>query len=354
MHVPQHVFALLRACRDEGSKTAAYLDSEGKLTIGVGHLIVKDDGYTKDTVLSNEQVTALFEKDLLRHIPAAVKFVAPHSWSSLPLEAQKVLLNMAFNLGSNLMQFKKAAGAVRDHKWTVAAAEFKNSKWCKQVKGRCTRLTARLAAISDKAPASGAPANCDGSPEPSPPKADDTTPIDKSKKKPDDSHSCSGSECGSCSGSGCGGAASASPSPKHAPKAHAASPSSSPTQKTRAFASPSRTPSRSPAKSEPSKDKGALGLGDKAKKSGGGDAHADSDSESGSSNHGASKYAACAVHGSAAAQRDALVAAANTLVKSAADGHYSQDAVKRWGGITDKIKPPKAPAYSDCSSSATW
>jgi hypothetical protein len=69
---------------------------------------------------------------------------------------------------------------------------------------------------------------------------------------------------------------------------------------------------------------------------------------------GASKYAACAVHGSTPAQRDALVEAANALVKDAAHGHYSQDQVKRWGGIADKVKPPKAPAYSDCSSSVTW
>ena len=26
----------------------------------------------------------------------------------------------------------------------------------------------------------------------------------------------------------------------------------------------------------------------------------------------------------------------------------------RWQGITDKVRPPHAPTYSDCSSAATW
>jgi len=294
-------------------------------------LVVKADGYTKDTVLSNEQVTALFEKDLLKHIPAAVNFVAPHSWTSLPLEAQKVLLNMAFNLGSNLMQFTKAAAAVRAHRWAAAAAEFGDSKWCTQVKRRCTRLTSRLAAIPDTAPASGAPADCNGAPQQA--RVDDTTPISNSKMKADDSHS--------CSGSGCSGAASASPSPSRTPKAKA---------------SPSRTPSPSPVKS----GAGGPSLADRATEQGRGDlpkknaAQGEETQKASDSSDGASTYAACAVHGSTAAQRDALVAAAKALVKSAAYGHYSQDAVKRWGGIADKVKPPKAPAYSDCSSSATW
>jgi len=53
------------------------------------------------------------------------------------------------------------------------------------------------------------------------------------------------------------------------------------------------------------------------------------------------------------AQRQGLYTAAMALYNNRASEHYTQGSL-RWIGITDGIRPPQAPAYSDCSAAATW
>jgi hypothetical protein len=52
--------------------------------------------------------------------------------------------------------------------------------------------------------------------------------------------------------------------------------------------------------------------------------------------------------------RDKLMITAWALYNQRANGHYSQDMVKRWVGISGGVCAPAAPVYSDCSSSSTW
>eukprot|EP00591_Stephanopyxis_turris_P008815 CAMPEP_0195533690 /NCGR_PEP_ID=MMETSP0794_2-20130614/41006_1 /TAXON_ID=515487 /ORGANISM="Stephanopyxis turris, Strain CCMP 815" /LENGTH=207 /DNA_ID=CAMNT_0040666317 /DNA_START=9 /DNA_END=632 /DNA_ORIENTATION=+ len=53
------------------------------------------------------------------------------------------------------------------------------------------------------------------------------------------------------------------------------------------------------------------------------------------------------------AARDGLMTAANALYANRAKEHYTEGS-ERWYGITNHVKPPNAPLYSDCSSAATW
>jgi len=53
------------------------------------------------------------------------------------------------------------------------------------------------------------------------------------------------------------------------------------------------------------------------------------------------------------AQRQALYTAAMALYNNRAHEHYTQGP-SRWVGITDGVRPPNAPSYSDCSSATTW
>jgi len=53
------------------------------------------------------------------------------------------------------------------------------------------------------------------------------------------------------------------------------------------------------------------------------------------------------------AQRKGIYDAAMALYNHRASEHYTQGS-SRWIGITNKIRPPNAPSYSDCSSAATW
>lgn len=56
----------------EGNKTCAYQDTNGKWTIGIGHLIVPGDGFGPGTCLSQSQVDTLFQQDSQKYYNAAV------------------------------------------------------------------------------------------------------------------------------------------------------------------------------------------------------------------------------------------------------------------------------------------
>src|SRR5690606_34696293 len=55
----------------EGVRNCAYNDSEGKLTIGIGHLVTSGDGYGAGTCLSDAEVEALYDQDFERYYAAA-------------------------------------------------------------------------------------------------------------------------------------------------------------------------------------------------------------------------------------------------------------------------------------------
>lgn len=121
--------------RDEGEVLHEYTDSEGYSTIGVGRLIDKRKGggispEESAYLLSND--IARFEQGLDQNLPW---------WRELSDVRQRVILNMAFNLGvPGLLKFRNTLAAVREARWEDASKGMLNSKWAKQVKGRATRL----------------------------------------------------------------------------------------------------------------------------------------------------------------------------------------------------------------------
>ena len=118
--------------RDEGIRYRPYRDTVGKLTIGCGHNL-------DDVPLTYRSVMQILEDDIMAvmgqlnsHIPW---------WASLSDVRQRVLANMAFNLGINgLLAFKQMLMAAQDHDYERAAKEMLDSKWAKQVGTRATRL----------------------------------------------------------------------------------------------------------------------------------------------------------------------------------------------------------------------
>lgn len=121
--------------RDEGVRRSAYQDSLGLWTIGVGRLI---DG-RKNGGLSDEEIDYLLHNDV-EAVRAELDAALPW-WRSLDLVRQRVLLNMAFNLGvPGLLGFKNTLAAVKAHDWDRAAAGMLASKWAGQVKDRAARL----------------------------------------------------------------------------------------------------------------------------------------------------------------------------------------------------------------------
>lgn len=133
--------ALLKAdlSRDEGRIPHAYTDSEGFLTIGVGHLIDKRRGGR----LSEEMIDALLLEDI-NGVFIDLDNYLPW-WRGLSEARQRALANMAFNLGIHgLLKFKKMLAAMQAGDWQEAAKEALASKWASQVGARANRISELL------------------------------------------------------------------------------------------------------------------------------------------------------------------------------------------------------------------
>lgn len=122
--------------RDEGLRLKPYRDTVGKLTIGVGRNL-DDVGITKDEAMH------LLECDIKRvktDLDRALLW-----WRGMDEVRQRVLVNMAFNLGiTRLMGFKNTLAAMQAGNYADAAKGMLASKWATQVGARATRLAAMM------------------------------------------------------------------------------------------------------------------------------------------------------------------------------------------------------------------
>lgn len=118
--------------RDEGLRLHPYLDTVGKMTIGVGRNL-DDVGITKaEALMMLGADIAAIERDIKTNL----------DWfDRLPPNAQRGLINMGFNLGwPRLSQFSKMLDALCKEDWERAAQEALDSRWAAQVGDRATRI----------------------------------------------------------------------------------------------------------------------------------------------------------------------------------------------------------------------
>jgi lysozyme len=122
----------LQLVRNEGIRLKPYHDSVGKLTIGVGRNL-------DDVGITNLEAKMLLENDIER-VESDLRVHLP-LYSSLDDVRQRVLMDMAFNMGvAGLLGFQKMLAALAARDFATAKAEMLNSKWAKQVGIRAIRL----------------------------------------------------------------------------------------------------------------------------------------------------------------------------------------------------------------------
>jgi len=118
--------------RDEGERLDMYFDSRGIPTIGIGHNL-------KDKPISQRASRVILEDDLTETITDLDKRL--NWWRNLSESRQRVLVNMAFNLGiDGLLKFKNTLNAALHGDFKTAAKEMLNSEWATQVGARADRL----------------------------------------------------------------------------------------------------------------------------------------------------------------------------------------------------------------------
>jgi len=120
--------------RHEGVRSHVYLCSAGYETIGVGRNISKSG-----MGLSDDEVDYLLENDIVRVVK---ELSTEYPWfNSLDDVRKDAMIDISFNLGATRLRgFKRALAAMEVADYKLAAKEFLDSKWSRDVKGRSHEL----------------------------------------------------------------------------------------------------------------------------------------------------------------------------------------------------------------------
>jgi len=117
--------------RDEGVRLKPYLDTVGKITIGIGRNLT-------DVGLSQSECEILLHNDIEQTLTWLDRNLP--WWKTLDAVRQRVLINMTFNLSGKLLTFGHTLTAMQHGDYAAAAKEMLNSKWANQVGQRAQRL----------------------------------------------------------------------------------------------------------------------------------------------------------------------------------------------------------------------
>ena len=124
--------------RHEGVRSHVYLCSAGYETIGVGRNISKSG-----MGLSDDEVDYLLENDIARVIK---ELSSEYPWfNDLDDVRKDAMIDISFNLGATRLRgFRRALAAMEVANYTLAAKEFLDSKWSRDVKGRAHELASMI------------------------------------------------------------------------------------------------------------------------------------------------------------------------------------------------------------------
>jgi len=146
--------------RDEGCRLAAYKDTKGMWTIGVGHLLGPDTGAApRMSFITYEEAMALLDWDLQWAIKLVNDLFPQTEWESFSDVRYRALINMAFNRGEKNMResttitpaiLAACQETVTDSpKWNAVSTAILTSPWGKQIGRRAERLAFMLATGKD-------------------------------------------------------------------------------------------------------------------------------------------------------------------------------------------------------------
>ncbi len=137
-----------RVIAHEGIVDELYLDSLGKATVGIGHLIQphERDRFPKGKKISREEIDELFDIDINRAAAGADLLINECIGHDLPQHVGEVIVEMVFQLGTQgVRNFKKMWKAMRVKDWKTASLEMQDSRWHQQTPKRCEELSEIIA-----------------------------------------------------------------------------------------------------------------------------------------------------------------------------------------------------------------
>ena len=125
----------------EGFRNRIYQDTEGFDTIGWGHKVVPGDPFKAGVEYTEEDLQAVFDKDLRKAVAQMKQLCEQNSISDLPETAEHVITEMCFQLGqTGVSKFKNMWKCLQEANFIGASFEMLDSRWNKQTPNRCKKL----------------------------------------------------------------------------------------------------------------------------------------------------------------------------------------------------------------------
>jgi lysozyme len=133
--------------KHEGYKAYPYKDTEGKWTIGIGHLI--GDGstkgsyaqYSKSNPMTDADVQDLFNEDYEEHVNIAKGYPA---FDKLNDSGRKALIDLTFNMGDLTRGWPNTLAMLNSGDFEGAAKAIEGSKYAKQVGNRAKTIAKQI------------------------------------------------------------------------------------------------------------------------------------------------------------------------------------------------------------------
>lgn len=140
----------------EGCVLEPYDDSLGKLTVGIGHLVMPHERkrFQVGVKITQEEADELFDIDINRAAAGADELIMKNigSHDDLPKIIHEVLVEMVFQLGkTGVSKFRNMWAALKEKTppdYKTAAAEMLDSRWAKQTPNRAKRMSDIMASLS--------------------------------------------------------------------------------------------------------------------------------------------------------------------------------------------------------------
>lgn len=116
--------------KHEGLRKFPYVDSVGKITIGIGYNL-------SDRGIDDQWIN----KQYLEDVNYFYLQLCEYPWyKELNSDRQVILIDMAFMGWKKFLEFKQLFVALAKHDYNLAAYNMLNSEWALQVKSRATQL----------------------------------------------------------------------------------------------------------------------------------------------------------------------------------------------------------------------
>lgn len=120
---------------DEGRRTHPYVDTVGKVTIGVGYNLT-------DRGLPDDIIDGFFASDLTAADDVCRHYISV--FDTLTDNRKAALVDMAFDLNHKIGEFTQMIGALANGDYSRAAMELLSSKFARQVGARAQRLATMI------------------------------------------------------------------------------------------------------------------------------------------------------------------------------------------------------------------